>query len=305
MSNQLLAKATDFITLFLGLLVEAIPFIFIGVVVSVAIALFINSEKVFALLPKNTYVRRFFLSIMGMFMPVCECGNVPVVRRLVMKGFSVSEAITFMLAAPVVNPVTFWTTWEAFSGSHEMAWARLIAAVVIANGVGIIFSFVTKQETLLTKKFYAQVCEIRYNDHYYHNPQSKWEEAKSIFSSEFIQNTKMLALGAIIAAAFQVIVPREWVLAISGNILLSIVAMTILAFVISICSNVDAFFALSYASSFPLGALLSFLVFGPMIDIKLLMMLKNTFTIKTLGLIVVLVALSSTVAGLTFHILWQ
>lgn len=296
------SKISDVIVLFLGLIVEATPFIFIGVTVSVLIALFFNSEKLFALLPKNPIIRRFLLSIMGMFMPVCECGNVPVVRRLMLKGFSVSEAMTFMLAAPIVNPITFWTTWEAFSDSHEMAWARLLAAILIANGVGILFSLVKKQESLLTAPFYKLVCDVHDHDH---DHGSKWQEAKEIFTTEFMQNFKMLALGALIAALFQVIIPREIVLAIGGNIFMSIIAMILLAFVISICSNVDAFFALSYSSSFPLGALLSFLIFGPMIDIKILMMLKDTFKPKVLVVMTLFVALSSILAGLTFHLFWQ
>jgi hypothetical protein len=288
----------DFVTLFLGLIVEAFPFVVLGVLVSVLVALFLKDEWVLKILPKNKVLSHMMLSGMGVLMPVCECGNVPVVRRLLLKGFSVSHAVTFLLAAPILNPITIWSTLEAFSGDHSVAVIRLVAAFVIANGIGLLISLHRKQETLLQQEFYAEVC-----DPHHHHSHGKLGEALEIFQTEFVTVMRMLVIGALIAAASQVFMPREIIVSIGSNVFLSVIAMIVLAFVISICANVDAFFALNFAQTFSIGSIISFLVFGPMIDIKMLSMLRTTFTVKFLVILTTLVFLSSMTVGLLVNYL--
>lgn len=293
--NNLLLQ--DFITLFLGLVVEAFPFLVLGVGVSTAIALLFKEETLLRLLPKNTVLAHFVLSLSGILLPVCECGNVPVVRRLLSKGFSVSQALTFLLAAPIVNPITFYSTLVAFSFDPAVAYIRIGAAVLIANAIGLIFSLAKDQNKFLTAKFYDYICEHDH-DHDHH----KFTEAFNLFQREFVEVAKMLIIGALIATAYQVFIPRELVAAIGSNPVLSIIAMLALAFIVSICANVDAFFALSYAHSFTLGSLLTFLTFGPMIDIKMLFMLAPTFRGRTLALIATLVTLFTVALGLSVNL---
>ncbi|MFW5703137.1 MAG: permease [Candidatus Dojkabacteria bacterium] len=245
------------------------------------------------------FLSHFVLSTLGVFMPVCECGNVPVVRRLVMKGFSVSQSITFLLAAPIVNPITLYSTLAAFSFEPAIAAVRIVAALVIANMVGLIFSLKRNQHELLTAKFYQLVCGL---DH--EHKHGRLAEGLQIFQQEFVTVMRMLVFGALIATATQTLIPREWITTIGSDPLLSILAMLILAFVISICANVDAFFALSYASTFTVGSLLTFLIFGPMIDIKMLAMLKTTFSTQALVSMSVLVGLSSILVGLLVNLVW-
>jgi hypothetical protein len=284
----------DFITLFLGLVVEAFPFVILGVLISTLIGIYLKEEFILRYLPKNQFVSNFLLSISGILLPVCECGNVPVARRLLSKGFSVAQTTTFLLAAPIVNPITFYATIAAFSFDPFIAFTRILAAIVIANFVGFIIGLHKQQENLLTKEFYDLHCRHDGHDH----ARDKVNNAINIFQQEFVEVTRMLIIGALIATASQVLIPRELIVEIGANPVLSVAAMMLLAFVISICANVDAFFALSYANSFSLGSLLSFLVFGPMIDIKMLTMLKTTFTVKYLVIVTALVGFASFILGL-------
>lgn len=293
------AQLQDFVTLFLGLVVEAFPFVVLGVIISVLIALFFKEEWLVRFLPQNTILSHMMLSVMGILLPVCECGNVPVVRRLLLKGFKSSHAITFLLAAPILNPITLFSTLEAFSYDKSIALIRIVAAFIIANLVGLFFSLVKKDEELLTEKFHHEVCEHDHSDH----SKSKFGLGLELFQREFLNVMSMLVVGAFIAAISQSFIPREIIMAIGGNLFGSIIAMMVLAFVISICANVDAFFALSYASNFTVGSIMSFLVFGPMIDIKMLAMLRATFKTKTLVMISALVALLSIITGLIVNII--
>lgn len=288
----------DFVTLFLGLIVEAFPFVVLGVLISVIVAL-VNSEQLLVrLLPKNNILSHLVISFMGMLMPVCECGNVPVVRRLLVSGFNVSHAVTFLLAAPIVNPITLWATLEAFSFEPAVAFIRIAAAVAIAVSLGLIISRNRHQEQLLNETFYEhQVCN---HEHHHH---TKLGTAVDVFTSEFVTVMRMLIIGAAIAATSQVFIPRDVILTVGSDPILSIIAMLILAFVISICANVDAFFALSYAGSFSLGSIMTFLVFGPMIDIKMLTMLRTTFKANFLLFMSFFVGLASVALGLLVNLL--
>lgn len=287
----------DLITLFLGLIVEATPFVVLGVLISSIVGIIDTQKVINWLTPKNRFFSHFVLSILGIFMPVCECGNVPVVRRFMLSGLNVSQAVTFLLAAPIVNPITFISTIEAFSFDHSIAFIRIVAALFIANMVGLLFSTRKNQEEFLTEEFYAEVCE------HDHGPTNKLDRALYIFRHEFIIVMRMMVVGSIIAAATQTFIPREVILNIGINPLLSVIAMFILAFVISICANVDAFFALSYANTFSAGSILTFLVFGPMIDIKMLSMLRTTFKLKFLMQLTLIVSLASISLGLIVNLI--
>ncbi len=278
-------------TLFLGLVIEAFPFIVLGVVLSVLIALFVKDEWIERYVPQNRFLSHPLLALLGILLPVCQCGNIPVARRLLAKKFPVSQAVTFMLAAPIVNPITFVTTLEAFNVDPMVAYIRIAAGFVIAVGIGIGISFMDDQNTLLRREFIAEVCEPA------HKHKHKWSEAVSIFQHEFIGMFRMLFVGAAIAALVQGFVPRSVIAQLGSHALLSIIAMMGLSFVIALCSNVDAFFVLSYSQTFTLGSLMAFMTFGPSINIKILSMLRSTFTARALIMISLAVAVSSLALG--------
>lgn len=302
-SNQLLYDVVnDFLAVTIGILVEAMPFLVLGVIASVVVDLFVSADTFIRLIPKNRFLSHIFISLFGVFMPVCECGNVPVARRFLMRGLSVSHATTFLLAAPIVNPLTLWSTMEAFRLDPSVAVIRVIAAFLIANFIGLLFTFKEDQSELLTDSFASEVEECLIEDHHHHD-HSKLQHALGVFRDEFVSTLNLLLFGAVIAAATQTFLPRSLIEGIGNSPLLSVLAMLLLAFIISICANVDAFFALAYAGTFTMGSIITFLVFGPMIDVKVLSMLRRTFKPTYLILLTVLVALLSILTGLIVNYL--
>lgn len=322
---ELPLQLQDFITLFMGLIVEAFPFVVLGGLVSALVAIFISPDLVARVLPKNKIVSHGLIAVTGIFMPVCECGNIPVARRMVANGFNASQAITFLLAAPIINPITLWSTVEAFGWESGIPQIRVVSAYLIAVGIGLAFSFVKDQTSLLTEHFYHVHCEHNHDDDdHLHLPKELknknlaleviklnpkalnyfFNRLASIFQQEFLAVMPALIIGAMVAAATQTFIPREFLVGLATNPIASVVVMMVLAFVISICANVDAFFALSYATTFTTGSILTFLTFGPMIDIKILSMLSNTFKVKTIVGIAVLVGLATAVLGLAVNLFY-
>ncbi len=310
-------------TLFLSLLVEAFPFLLLGVSLSSALLLFIDEGKLIASVPKNPLLGAIAGSCIGFLFPVCECGNVPVARRFLLQGLPNSAAIGFLLAAPTINPIVIWSTWVAFRGQPEIVFYRILFSLIIAIAIGWIFS-VQKDprpmlQPLLAKRITMLSRKPRFARSRKQEPNLK--ESMLLQSGTFLLGTDngpvrldemsagtltlnsdqssvmrgrlklflenvtqelrelggMLILGSAIAACLQVFVPREIVLSLGQGSISSILAMMLLAAIVSICSTVDAFFALSFASTFTTSSLLAFLVFGPMIDIKAVGLMLSIF----------------------------
>ena len=286
----------DFITLSLSIFVEAFPFLILGSLLASAVNTYVPPHTFDRILPKNPFLKRCCLSLLGFLFPVCECGNVPLSRSLMIQGLKPSEAITFLLAAPVINPITIWSTWAAFGYDSSIVVSRIVATLLIANFIGFVISLKKNENDFLTDDFKA-LCNAPMQK------PTKKDKAQlgkltKLFKHEAFTMIKMLAFGALIAGVVQTFVPRGLLVSIGSNVVLSIIAMLLLAFVISICANIDAFFALSFASTFTAGSIVSFLVFGPMIDIKMLILLKTTFKNNLLIIVSVIALLLSMLTGL-------
>src|SRR5215216_2802643 len=291
----------DFITLTLSIVVEALPFVILGALVSAGIRLFGPTQRLIQLLPKRPLFRRLAVSFLGAFMPVCECGNLPVARGLMVRGLSVAESTTFLLAAPIINPVTLLTTSQAFRLDPSITWLRMLGALLIANLVGGLVALYKDQTELVSKGFYNTLCGVEAPDDQHDRVSKKWQEGIVVFRDEVSLMLKMLCLGAVIAGLTQVFVPRDVLTSLGGDPFLSILAMIALAFIISICANVDAFFALAYSNTFTVGSIVAFLVFGPMIDIKMLTMMRTTYKVRLLAVITLVVTLTSILIGLVVN----
>ncbi|MGH2442283.1 MAG: permease [Chloroflexota bacterium] len=270
------AQLQDWISIFLGILVEATPFLLLGIVVSAAVHVFVSEDRLLKLVPKNPILSLVPALGLGMLMPVCECGNVAVARRFLAKGVPVSTCIAFLLAAPILNPVALLATATAFRYEPSMVWLRGGIAFLIAASVGLLIGHFGKGEQLLSNSLLASRNQAHHDhDHGHGHPDhsqpgliDKLGQVASQAGSEFTGMMRVLLLGAGIASATQVVIPRTDITNLGTGILLSIVAMMSLAFVLSICSTVDAFFALSYSNIFPTPAILAFLIFGPMLGMK-------------------------------------
>lgn len=296
-ADALPARAQDGLTLALSVLIEALPWVILGVVLSIVVQVWLPSDAVQRWLPRNAWARRGVLSLLGMFIPVCECGNVPFARGLMMRGLAPAEAMTFLIAAPIVNPIVILTTHAAFGWDGGILVARLVGGFVIANLIGWLFSLRRDQQALLTERF-VDTCT-----HVAHEPGSPARRSLVQFLIELRAVMPALVIGSALAGAVQVLVPRDVLLAIGSNPVLSILAMVALAMTVAICSNVDAFFALSFASTFSSGAIIAFLIVGPLVDVKMLALLRTTFTARVLAAVVGVVVLSACVIGIGVNVL--
>ena len=286
----------DLLTLATSVIIESLPFVVLGIVLSIVVQVWLPDDLLMRYLPQQPVLRRAAISLFGIALPVCECGNVPLARGLILKGFSVPEAMTFLLAAPIINPITILTTYQAFGFDDGILVGRILGGLAIANIVGWLFSLYPQPHALLTERFALQ-CSAEED----HRHLSRSEKSLDIFMRESSVLMPAVFIGSLIAGAIQVAIPRDVLVALGSNPLWSILAMMLLAFVISVCSSVDAFFILPFASTFMPGSIVTFLVFGPIIDIKMLAIMRTTFTARVLLRLSLVVALMSAVIGLVIN----
>ncbi|TQO21038.1 hypothetical protein FB472_2706 [Rhodoglobus vestalii] len=286
----------DLLTLATSIIIESLPFVVLGIVLSIVVQTWLPDDLLMRYLPHAPVLRRAAISLFGIALPVCECGNVPLARGLILKGFSVPEAMTFLLAAPIINPITIITTYQAFGFDDGILVGRILGGLAIANIVGWLFSLHPQPNALLTDRFAAQ-CAAGSD----HHRQTRSEKSLDIFMRESSVLMPAIFIGSLIAGAIQVAVPRDVLVSLGSNPLWSILAMMLLAFIISVCSSVDAFFILPFASTFMPGSIVTFLVFGPIIDIKMLAIMRTTFTARVLVQLSLVVALMSAFIGLVIN----
>lgn len=310
------------VTIFLGIFIEALPFLLAGVLASSAIHLFVSDEQVQRLTPRNPVLAAFAGALLGMVFPVCECGSVPTARRLMAKGAPVPLGMAFMLAAPVINPIVIVSTWVAFGNRLEIVIGRVLLTIVIAVATSLALGLHPSPRELLAHPDLETDQHDHVDQHgtscghthpHEHGPSCQYGQAKGegrlrqLFghaSSEFFEMGRYLVIGALIAAALQTVIPRAALLSLGQGPIVSALALMGLAVVLSICSTVDAFVALAFASSFLPGALLAFLVFGPMVDIKSVLMFGTTFRRRTVALMVLLPAQMTLLAAVIINMYW-
>ena len=356
----------QFAIIFLSILLEALPFVLIGTIVSSLIEIFVSREWLTEHLPKRSWFAFLVAGLAGIIFPICECAIVPVMRRLVKKGMPVGVAVTFMLATPTINPVVLLSTRFAFLNNFYFPLLRGVFGYLTAIAVGLLITFLSDKEELKTagavwqgeagkhdhdaeETEYEESCACGHShghgkhqhggyDHdgesehgtaggmaemshhccchhqeHHHNEDSAavtetgdehdhehgaacscghvhatrrdkpLQIVKSILdhtSHELYEVGRFLILGVLISTAMQTFVPKQYFLALSQNPALSITAMMLLAFVLSLCSEADAFVAASFQGGLPNSAILAFLLFGPMMDIKNMLMLTQGFRMK-------------------------
>ena len=288
-------RLQDGLTLSISVLIESMPFVILGVLLSIVVQVWVPPGMIERWMPRRAWARRMALSLLGMFVPVCECGNVPFARGLMMRGFTVPETLTFLIAAPIVNPIVIITTHQAFGFDDGILVVRLLGGFAVANLIGWLYSKHPDPDALVTERFAAS-CELA-NDPDATRGLDRGRRSLAQFVVELRAVMPALIIGSALAGAVQVLVPRSALLAIGSNPALSIVAMIALAMIVSICSNVDSFFALSFASTFTPGSIVAFLLVGPLVDVKMLALLRTTFRTKVLVGLVVIVVLFAVAVG--------
>jgi uncharacterized protein len=283
----LTSSMVNVITIFLSILLEAIPFILIGVFASALIQVFVSESLLQRIIPKRfPYLALFPAAVVGALLPVCECAIVPVARRLIKKGMPAHLAIVVMVTAPILNPIVFASTYYAFQNNMTIVFGRMGIALVAALIIGaLLYRFYGKRNPLIQKD----------HDHGHHHDHSSNKLMQTIVhaSDEFFDMGKYLIIGAFVAAGFQTYLDRELLVGIGTNEVLAPAVMMGFAYIISLCSEADAFVASSFGSIFSASSILAFLVYGPMIDFKntLLMLayFNKKFVLIFIGVVTIVV----------------
>nr|WP_248305723.1 permease [Agromyces sp. H66] len=288
----------DFFTLSISVVIESLPFVFLGILLSIGVQVWLPEGFLLRRLPRDPVARRVTISLLGVLLPVCECGNVPLARGLILRGLSIGEAMTFLVAAPILNPVTIITTYQAFGWDDGILVSRILGGFVIANLIGWIYSRHPEPMRLLTPGFQASCARAGHEA-----PATRTRRSVDMFRTETSAMLPALFVGSAVAGIIQVGISRDLLITLGQNPVLSVFALMALAFVIAICSNVDAFFILAFGSTFMPGAIVAFLVFGPVIDVKMLALMRTTFTARTLLQLSLLVGLAAAALGLAVNAL--
>jgi uncharacterized protein len=269
------------VVVFVSITVEALPFVLLGALVAAAMAVLVP-DRVFtriADLPRALQVPG--AAIGGMAFPVCECGSVPVARRLALRGLDQSASVAFMLAAPILNPVVLASTAVAFQGNDALAMtlgrAGIGLAVAIAGGLLLARFIRTRQDTALpARSADAEQAHDHGGERAGHGRSGRLEAIVEIASADLLLMGRFVVAGAALAATAQAIVPTDVLTGLGDSALLGPLVLMLVAFVLSLCSEADAFVAASF-SQFTPGAQLAFLTFGPVFDMKLGLLYGVTF----------------------------
>jgi hypothetical protein len=285
----------DFSLSFLAIIFEGIPFLLLGSLVSGAVEAFVPGEAITRWLPKNQTAAVAVSALMGLVLPMCECGSVVVIRRLIRKGLPLPCAITYMMAAPIVSPVVALSTYAAFRGQNpvEITLLRLILGYLIAVGVGLAVRDIPAARLLQPAMLDSITGSKRRTGLSVAAPGNAGDTAASLdlappgirgklfqtvqsATSDFLDVTFFFVVGAAIASTFTTAVNQTILAPIATNPTYSVVAMMGLAFALALCSSTDAFIAVSFRM-FPPAAKLAFLVFGPVFDTKLFFLYGAVF----------------------------
>lgn len=336
----------SFTTIFLSIILEAIPFIIIGVFISSLIQIFISEETIAKIIPKNKVIGIIFAGILGIVFPVCDCAIVPIVRRLLKKGVPMYIGVTFMLSVPIINPVVLVSTYYAFLNNSHMVLIRGGFGALSAMIIGFIVSKVEPEKSLKTNRrivgqnlcnrwiytlnqpniklksysnSHLHVNEENHHhdeehcscghDHQHHKTGDKFSVTGSVMeilehtSAELQDVGKFVIAGAFLSALMQVSLPRKYIVSIGHNPITSIIVLIALAFLLSVCSETDAFIARTFVGQFTSGSIIAFLIFGPMIDIKNTLMLSQAFKPKFIIKLISLIFMVCFTIGIAINII--
>ena len=268
--HQLPDSVLQLLAVFLSIIIEALPFVLLGSILSGFIEVFVTPEKVQNFLPKNKVLAILFGTLVGFIFPSCECGIVPIINRFLEKKVPSYTAVPFLVTAPIINPIVLFATYSAFGNSIQMVLLRALGVILIATILGIFLGFFCEEPIHKENRL---ACHEHDFSHL-----TKGQKLLQVFIQaidEFFDMGRYLVFGCLFASIVQVYVPTRILTSISATPLLAIVLLMVLSFLLSLCSEADAFIGSSLLSSFGFAPVLAFLVIGPILDVKNLLMMKN------------------------------
>lgn len=293
-------RAEAWAAITVAIIIQSLPFLVLGVLVSALITVLAPGEFLRRVTPGNPFLDVPVASVAAIALPGCECASVPVSRSLMRQGLSPAASLAFMMASPSLNPVVIVSTAVAFYGLPTMAWARFIAslaAVIIAGWLWLIWGENSLIRGTGTELSHGGCCPLS-------SPTaSKWTVFQQEALHDLTQAGGFLVVGAMAAGLVKVLIPATWFIELSSQPLLVLAIMALFAIVLSLCSEADAFVAASFTAISPTAQLV-FLVIGPVIDIKLISMqmgaFGRAFTLRFLPLVFAAAFGCAIVVGLLF-----
>lgn len=287
------APAQTFSIIFTAIVVEAVPFVLLGAVVAGVIEVFVSDRLLGRITRLPSALQLPAAALGGFAFPVCECGSVPVARRLIRRGVHPGAGVAFMLASPIFNPIVLLSTWVAYSPrglGGQMVSARAGLGLVTALAAGWALGGDGAHQLLRER------IDVRSGatDHDHVHTTGRARVFLGHVTGDFFFMAKFLIVGAALSASFQTLLPQSLVSGVARTAVVGTLALMAIAFVSSLCSEADAFVAVSF-TQFPFGAQLAFLVFGPIYDFKLAFLYGAAFRKRfliSLALIVVPVVLA-------------
>ena len=270
--NQLPDSVLQWFAIFISIIIEALPFVLLGTILSGIIEVFITPDIVNKFLPKNKFLRVLFGTFVGFVFPSCECGIIPIINRFLEKKVPSYTAVPFLATAPIINPIVLFAAYSAFGNSIRFLILRFVGATIVAIALGVMLAFLVDDNILK---------EDAKPTHFHDYSDKKWYQkiflALAHAIDEFFDTGRYLVFGTLIASAMQIYLPTRVLTTIGHSPITAILVMMLLAFILSLCSEADAFIGASLLSTFGIAPVMAFLLIGPMIDIKNLMMMVNSF----------------------------
>nr|WP_274964039.1 permease [Bifidobacterium tibiigranuli] len=307
-----------------GLLAQAFPFLLIGVLVSGAIAAFLTRDFIERRFPKSLGAGMAVSLAAGFAMPVCDCATVPVFARMVRKGIPLPSAVVFLCAAPIINPVVIWSTWFAFPDRPVLTFERVGLGILVSLVIGMSFALFPPRADILR----SGIDSAGMHGNSRRSPDCTDDCAadRTAIDTGTATNTgtdtrvmarivamlrhahddlfrvvPYMLVGIVLASSIRVLWganPPAWLT--SHGMMLSILLMMGLAFLSSLCSTSDAVIARGFSTVFPMPALLGFLVLGPIMDVKNVLMLSSMFSQRFVVRLAVTAAVVVFVATMLF-----
>lgn len=274
----------DFASIFTSIILEAIPFIIIGSLISAIIQTCISENFIAKIIPNASILGYLGAALIGIIFPVCECAIVPITRRLIKKGVPIGFGVTFMLAVPIINPVVIMSTYYAFYDKPIMVLLRIAGGFIASILIGMIVNALEKNKQSLIIDYIENESYCNCGCNSYLESQNKFKAIVEHTNREFLDIVGYLIFGAFISSIFQVSVSYGNINFIPNSKIVGIIIMMLLGFLLSLCSEVDAFVGRSFLANYSFSGVAAFLILGPMLDLKNLIMLigafKKSFVLK-------------------------
>jgi len=324
--EKLESKLAIVITVILAVVWEAFPFVVLGAIVAGMLEEFVPQQWITRKMPKNKILGIAMGCLLGLLFPMCECGIVPVMRRLLRKGVPLGTCVAYMLAGPIINPIVIISTWMAFKNYETEGRAIIFLRI----GLGFVVAFLTAiaVQVQFAKRGYSLLRPLAIPPSEKPTPDEK--EQGQVHPAEyragesrplgrrianvaetslhdFIDIMVFLALGSCLAGIARAwLVPNDAQMAsLSTNYpAAAILVMMFTAIIMCLCSEADAFVAASF-TKLHMSAKVAFLVIGPMFDLKLLLMFTRVFRKRVIITIFLGVSIQVFVYSLITYFVWE